>query len=119
MMKKSLLIQINAFSYHRFIFERTIERSPTVRIGKVIGSIWATRKNQGLDGFKLMVVHILDAQGQEINEMMVAIDDVGAGVGDTVLLASGSAARMVCTHHDIPVDLAIVGIVDDLDIINQ
>ncbi|CAM3597960.1 EutN/CcmL family microcompartment protein [Parendozoicomonas haliclonae] len=87
-------------------------------IGKVVGNVWATRKHQGLDGFKLMVVHILDAEGRESRDAKVAIDNVGAGFGDHVLLASGGAARMVCSDPKVPVDLAVVGIIDDLDIVS-
>ena len=85
-------------------------------IGKVVGNIWATRKHQGLDGFKLMVVHILDSSGEATGTAKVAIDNVGAGFGDMVLLAGGGAARQVCPSPKVPVDLAVVGIVDDLDI---
>ena len=85
-------------------------------IGKVVGNIWATRKHHGLDGFKLMVVRILDASGEETGEALVAIDNVGAGFDDTVLIARGGASRLACPDPKVPVDAAIVGIVDDLDV---
>lgn len=77
-------------------------------IGKVIGSIVATRKNRNLVGQKLMIVQ---PKGSE--ETIVAIDDVGAGIGEIVIVACGSAARIGCGHENAPVDAAIVGIVDD------
>lgn len=77
-------------------------------IGKVTGSIVATRKNKNLIGQKLMIVEPLTG-GNKI----VAIDDVGAGIGEVVIVAEGSAARIGCGHENAPVDAAIVGIVDD------
>lgn len=80
-------------------------------IGTVVGSIIATRKNEKLVGQKLMVVRPLDKM-EESGEL-VAIDNVGAGIGETVLVARGSAARIGCGLEDAPVDAAIVGIVDE------
>ena len=80
-------------------------------IGKVIGSIVATRKNANLIGQKLMIVQPVSESG--IGGTIVAIDDVGAGIGEIVLVAQGSAARIGCGHEKAPVDAAIVGIVDN------
>ena len=74
-----------------------------MRIGKVVGSIWATRKATCLQGQTFLVVK---AEGEEI----VAVDQVGAGEGDRVLLATGTVASRYCM--DAPVDAAIVAIVD-------
>ncbi len=74
-----------------------------MRIGKVTGSIWATRKAQCLQGQTFLVVQ---SGGEEI----VAADQVGAGVGDRVLLATGTVASKYCM--DAPVDAAVVAIVD-------
>ena len=74
-----------------------------MRIGKVVGSIWATRKAACLHGQTFLVVK---ADGEEI----VAVDQVGAGEGDRVLLATGTVASRYCM--DAPVDAAIVAIVD-------
>ena len=81
-------------------------------IGTVVGSIIATRKNEKLVGQKLLVVRPRD--GMEENGEFVAIDDVGAGIGETVLVARGSAARVGCGLAEAPVDAAIVGIVDEI-----
>lgn len=81
-------------------------------IGKVVGSIVSTRKNERLIGQKLMIVRPLEnmeAQGE-----FVAIDNVGAGIGETVLVAEGSAARIGCGLENAPIDAAIVGIVDEV-----
>ena len=80
-------------------------------IGTVVGSIIATRKNEKLVGQKLLVVRPLKSM-EETGEL-VAIDNVGAGIGETVLVARGSAARIGCDLADAPVDAAIVGIVDE------
>ena len=75
-----------------------------MRVGKVIGSIWATRKAACLQGQPFLVVKSED-------EVIVAADQVGAGEGDRVLLATGTVASRYCM--DAPVDAAIVAIVDE------
>ncbi len=81
-------------------------------VGKVIGSIVSTRKNENLIGSKFMIVEPLSVMGGSANRI-VAVDNVGAGIGEIVLVATGSAARIGCNMADSPVDAAIVGIVDD------
>lgn len=81
-------------------------------MGKVTGSVWATRKHQQLEGKKFMTVRILDADRQESGEVMIAVDVVGAGVGETVLITTGSGARAAFGGENPPVDAAIVGIID-------
>ena len=80
-------------------------------VGKVVGSVVSTRKNEKLIGCKFMVIEPLAELG-EPNKKIVAIDNVGAGIGETVLVATGSAARIGCDMADAPLDAAIVGIVD-------
>lgn len=83
-------------------------------IGKVTGSIVSTRKNENLVGHKLLIVKPLSCmKSASDGESFVAIDNVGAGVGEIVLVAKGSAARIGCGCETAPVDAAIVGIVDD------
>jgi len=79
-------------------------------IGKVVGSIVSTRKNEKLIGSKFMVVEPVSSMG---NGRMVAVDNVGAGIGEFVIVALGSAARVGTDTEGAPVDAAIVGIVDD------
>ncbi len=81
-------------------------------IGKVVGSVVSTRKNDNLIGSKLMVVKPLAELGDQTKKI-VAVDNVGAGVGETVLVATGSAARIGCDMANCPIDAAIVGIVDN------
>ena len=80
-------------------------------IGKVVGSVVATRKNDNLVGNKFMVVELLTDMGD--TKKIVAIDNIGAGIGEIVLVAIGSAARIGCGVQSTPVDAAIVGIVDN------
>ena len=80
-------------------------------VGKVVGSIVSTRKNENLIGSKFMVVEPLAELG-DATKKIVAVDNVGAGIGEIVLVAVGSAARIGCGMAEAPVDAAIVGIVD-------
>jgi ethanolamine utilization protein EutN len=94
-----------------------------MKLGKVIGSVVATRKHDRLVGYKLLMVRQLkpDPGGRLVpahsgSEFIVAVDLVGAGPGELILYASGSSARNASTDsHDSPVDEAIVGIVDQTD----
>lgn len=81
-------------------------------IGKVTGSIVATRKNEKLIGCKLMVVEIFEKMNNGKTKI-IAVDNVGAGIGEVVMVAQGSAARIGCNLDNSPVDAAIVGIVDN------
>lgn len=81
-------------------------------VGKVVGSVVATRKNENLIGNKFMIVEPYENM-RGVNSRIVAIDNVGAGIGEIVLVAEGSAARIGCGMPTAPVDAAIVGIVDD------
>lgn len=81
-------------------------------VGKVVGTIVSTRKNEKLVGSKFMIVEPLEKLGDP-NLKIVATDNVGAGIGEVVLVATGSAARIGCDMQDAPIDAAIVGIVDN------
>ncbi len=81
-------------------------------IGKVTGSIVATRKNEKLVGSKLMIVELFETM-KNGDSKIIAIDNVGAGIGEVVLIAQGSAARIGCNLDNSPIDAAIVGIVDN------
>lgn len=82
-------------------------------IGKVTGSVVSTRKQDNLIGNKFMVIEPLDSM-KDGRGHLVAIDSIGAGIGEYVLVAQGSAARIGCGLPDAPVDAAIVGIIDDI-----
>lgn len=79
---------------------------------RVVGTVVATRKDEKLEGHKLLLVRPVDASGAVDGGYLVAIDTVDAGVGEMVLVVSGSSARMATGMKDRPVDAAIVGIVD-------
>jgi ethanolamine utilization protein EutN len=86
-------------------------------ICKVVGSIVATTKAEKLIGKKLMIVQPLDMTTiEEDGKPLVAIDTVGSGVGEVVLIVSGSSARQTEITNGVPVDAAIVGIVDHIEI---
>ncbi|MBQ8636898.1 MAG: EutN/CcmL family microcompartment protein [Clostridia bacterium] len=80
-------------------------------VGKVVGSIVATRKNESLLGNKFLIVEPFE--NMAVKGRIVAIDNVGAGIGEDVLVAVGSAARIGCDAEESPVDASIVGIIDD------
>jgi len=84
-------------------------------LGKVVGTVVATRKDARLVSNKLMVVRPVDPRGKAEGHYLVAVDTVDAGVGETVLVVSGSSARMASGLKDCPVDAAIVGIVDEVE----
>ncbi len=85
-------------------------------IGRVAGTVVATRKDPGLSGQKLLVVRQLDVDGAELAGHVVAVDGVGAGVGDVVLWAAGSSARQTEATRDRPVDAVIMAIVDHWEV---
>ena len=85
-------------------------------IGTVIGNVWATRKNEALSGCKLMIIEPLQYKNHPPAYPLVAVDAVGAGIGETVLVVSGSSARVSFGDGRSPVDHVVVGIVDRLDL---
>ena len=84
-------------------------------LAKIVGTVVATRKDARLESAKLLVARGMDPQGNPEGNYLVAIDTVDAGVGETVLIVSGSSARMASGLKDCPVDAAIVGIVDEIE----
>lgn len=81
-------------------------------VGKVVGSIVSTRKSDKLVGNKFMIVEPVQRMSKHTDQL-VAIDNIGAGIGEIVLVAQGSAARIGCGLETAPIDAAIVGIIDD------
>lgn len=82
-------------------------------ICKVVGSVVSTRKNEKLLGSKFMIIEPIKTMSDNKNRL-VAVDNVGAGIGEFVLVATGSAARVGCDLANAPVDAAIVGIIDEV-----
>ncbi len=85
-------------------------------LGKVVGTVWATRKDEALVGMKFQVVRHLDLQYRLKETFVVAVDTVQAGVGDVVLVCSGSSARQTAQTRNRPVDAVIMAVVDKLDV---
>ena len=84
-------------------------------LGKVVGTLVATRKEPAMEGFRFLVVRPLDARGKELAGAVVAVDAVGAGVDEIVLYATGSAARQTTATRDRPCDAVVMAIVDTWD----
>ena len=82
-------------------------------ICRVIGHVWATKKEPNLEGLKMMVVQ---EDEPKTEKTYVAADVVGAGIGERVIVVSGSTARKAFGNDDIPADMAIVGIIDSVEI---
>ncbi len=87
-----------------------------MHLGRVAGTLVASRKDPLMEGMKFLVVRQLDAAGGETGGYVVAVDAVGAGVGEVVLYASGSSARQTEFTRDRPVDAVIMAIVDTWDV---
>ncbi len=85
-------------------------------LGKVVGTVWATRKDEKLVGMKLLVVRHVDLDYRLKNSYVVAVDSVGAGAGEIVLLTTGSSARQSALTEGKPVDAVISAIIDKLDV---
>jgi ethanolamine utilization protein EutN len=81
-----------------------------MHIGRVIGTVVATRKDERLVGSKLMIIQPLNIDLQPIGESLIAVDTVGAGIGELVIFTKGT---------DAPIDVAIVGIIDEIDIFKE
>ncbi len=86
-----------------------------MKLGVVTGQVVATRKDEYLMGTKLMITQPISSEGKPLGEELVAVDTVGAGVGETVLYACGSVASRAMRNSEAPTDAAIVGIVDRID----
>ena len=85
-------------------------------LGKVVGTVVAPTKNATLVGSKLLIVQPLNLDGMNTISLQVAVDTIGAGNGDTVLITSGSSARHTMGDDNSAVDAAIVGIVENIDL---
>ena len=87
-----------------------------MNLGKVVGTLVATRKEASMDGLKLMLVRHVDTEGRETGGQVVAADAVGAGPGELVLVATGSSARQTGATQNRPCDAVIMAIVDSWEI---
>lgn len=85
-------------------------------LGKVIGTVWSTKKDENLVGSKLLIIRQMELDFSEKSNFLIAVDSVGAGEGEVVLVASGSSARQTNITKNKPVDAVVMAIVDKLDI---
>ena len=83
-------------------------------LGKVTGNLWSTRKDEKLNGWKFLMVNILN-QEEKSQGFLIAADNAGAGVGDKVLISQGNAARISAKNLEVPIDAMIVGVVDSTE----
>lgn len=84
-------------------------------LAKIVGTVVATRKDNSLVGYKLMIIRRIDKDGSFIDSEQVAVDYVGAGIGEVVLIGQGSSVRVDKAKKEAVIDLAIIGIIDSID----
>ncbi len=85
-------------------------------LGKVVGTLVASRKDEKLEGYKFLVVRRLNIENEETGEYVVAVDAVQAGVGDVVLYATGSSARQTTMTDKKPCDAVLMAVVDTWEV---
>lgn len=87
-----------------------------MKLGKIVGSVVSTRKDSSLESLKLLIVENLTTALEREGGYVVAVDSVGAGIGEVILYATGSSARLTSVTKDRPVDAVIMATVDSFDI---
>jgi ethanolamine utilization protein EutN len=88
-------------------------------LGQVIGSIWATRKYEAVNGYKMLFVQPINAEKEKLGEPIIALDTVGAGPGEIIFYVTASEAVIPLDVDMAPVDASIVGIVDSINLPNS
>jgi microcompartment protein CcmK/EutM len=88
-------------------------------LGKVVGTIWSTKKTPDLEGIRFLVVHPYDLEKEPTRNIVVVADRLGAGTGEMVMCAFGKAARTAMGNQELAIEAAVVGIVDRVDITNS
>jgi len=79
---------------------------------KLIDNVWATRKAESLSGYKFMLAEVIGG-GNMDGQRMIVVDIISAGIGDRVIVTTGSSARRMLGNDNIPVDAVVVGIIDE------
>ncbi|HUQ81004.1 MAG TPA: EutN/CcmL family microcompartment protein [Gemmatimonadaceae bacterium] len=87
-----------------------------MKLGRIVGTVVSTRKDPSLDSLKLLIVENLTTELAREGGYVVAVDSVGAGLGEVILYATGSSARLTAVTKDRPVDAVIMAIVDSFDV---
>ena len=85
-------------------------------LGKVIGTVWSTKKTPDLEGVRFLVVHPYDLDKQPTKNIVVVADRLGAGAGEVVMCAYGKAARSAIGNQEMSIEAAVVSIVDRVDL---
>ncbi len=88
-------------------------------MGRVVGTVVSSRKEEELGGLRFLLVRQMDLSATESDKFVVAVDAVGAGMGEVVLFASGSSARQTVATKDRPVDATVMAIVDSFDVLGE
>jgi ethanolamine utilization protein EutN len=97
----------------------SIKRGKNLFLGKVVGSVWSTKKTDNLKNLRFLIIHPINLNAGPSVDVVVVADVLGAGVGETVICAYGHAARKaVCPENpgEISIEAAVVGIVDKMDV---
>ena len=85
-------------------------------LGKVVGTVWSTKKSPDLEGVRFLIVHPFDLDKEPTKNIVVVADRLGAGTGETVMCAFGKAARSAIGNQEMAIEAAVVGIVDRVDV---
>jgi microcompartment protein CcmK/EutM len=85
-------------------------------LGKVVGTVWSTKKTPDLEGVRFLLVHPYDLDREPTKNVVVVADRLGAGAGEVVMCAYGKAARTAIGNQDMSIEAAVVGIVDRVDL---
>lgn len=85
-------------------------------LGKVVGTVWSTKKTPDLEGVRFLIVHPYDLDKEPTKNIVVVADRLGAGIGEIVLCAYGKAARTAIGNQEMSIEAAVVGIVDRMDL---
>lgn len=85
-------------------------------LGKVVGTVWSTKKTPDLEGVRFLIIHPYDLEKAPTKNIVVVADRLGAGVGEVVMCAYGKAARTAIGNQDMSIEAAVVGIVDRMDL---
>jgi microcompartment protein CcmK/EutM len=85
-------------------------------LGKVVGTVWSTKKSPDLEGVRFLVVHPYDLEKEPTRNIVIVADRLGAGTGEMVICAFGKAARTAIGNQEMAIEAAVVGIVDRVDI---
>lgn len=91
-------------------------RNYSMFLGKVVGTVWSTKKTPDLEGVRFLVVHPYDLEKEPTRNIVIVADRLGAGTGEMVMCAFGKAARTALGNQDMSIEAAVVGIVDRVDI---